>query len=78
MIESCNGAGTYKVEGKGLVARQFWALLVKRFHNVRRSRKGFISEVSAFMDVHPKFIGVIFYTECCTIQLCRTTNEDND
>ena len=45
VVESCDGAGSYRVEGVGLVARQVWALLIKRFHNVRRSKKGFISEV---------------------------------
>lgn len=44
-VKKCNGAGSHQVTGKKLILRQFWALWVKRFHNVRRSKKGFISEI---------------------------------
>ena len=45
-IESCNGAGSYRVEGKALIARQFLALVIKRFHVLLRSKKGFVAQVS--------------------------------
>ena len=47
-VNTCTGAGSYKVSGGQLIRTQFWALWVKRFHNVRRSKKGFVSEVGQF------------------------------
>ncbi|KAJ8306341.1 hypothetical protein KUTeg_016886 [Tegillarca granosa] len=35
----------YKVEGKSLIFKQFIALLIKRFHHFRKSRKGFLCEI---------------------------------
>ncbi|XP_035828704.1 phospholipid-transporting ATPase ABCA7 [Aplysia californica] len=40
-----SGAGKVQVVGKVLVMRQLLALFLKRFHHVRRSKKGFISEI---------------------------------
>jgi len=40
-----SGAGKVQVMGKVLILRQLLALFLKRFHHVRRSKKGFISEV---------------------------------
>lgn len=34
-----------KLEGIKLLKGQFWALIVKRFHHLRRNRKAFISQV---------------------------------
>ncbi|XP_064607351.1 phospholipid-transporting ATPase ABCA1-like [Liolophura sinensis] len=39
------GAGKTQVSGWALKRRQFLALFIKRFHHVRRSKKGFISEI---------------------------------
>ncbi len=44
-VEACDGAGSRRVEGPRLVLKQVTALFIKRFHNVRRSKKGFVSEV---------------------------------
>lgn len=44
-VRECRGAGSYKVQGRHIVQSQIWALFIKRFHNVRRSKKGFVSEV---------------------------------
>ena len=41
-----SGAGTTQLVGKQLIPRQMISLLLKRLHHVRRSKKGFISEVS--------------------------------
>ncbi|XP_055884282.1 phospholipid-transporting ATPase ABCA1-like isoform X3 [Biomphalaria glabrata] len=40
-----SGAGKVQVTGRKLVARQMMAMFLKRFHHVRRSKKGFISEI---------------------------------
>ena len=37
-----------KVTGWRLTLRQFMAIFIKRFHHVRRSKKGFLCEVSQF------------------------------
>ncbi|GAB1598321.1 ATP-binding cassette sub-family A member 7-like [Argonauta hians] len=42
---ACNGEGSYKVTGWQLTFQQFIALLKKRFHYQRRSKKGFICEI---------------------------------
>ncbi|XP_038055942.1 retinal-specific phospholipid-transporting ATPase ABCA4-like [Patiria miniata] len=34
-----------EVHGISLICRQFWALMVKRFHHFRRSKKGFFAQV---------------------------------
>ncbi|KAL8582197.1 hypothetical protein ACOMHN_004116 [Nucella lapillus] len=39
-----SGAGKVQVSGKKLIPRQILSLFLKRFHHVRRSKKGFISE----------------------------------
>ncbi|CAH1774058.1 unnamed protein product [Owenia fusiformis] len=44
-VENCNGTGSYKISGFPLIRRQFVALFIKRFHHVRKSRKGFVSEI---------------------------------
>ena len=44
-----SGGGHAKVKGKILTLRQILALFIKRFHHVRRSKKGFISEVSIYI-----------------------------
>ena len=44
-VGACNGPGAYRVSGAALVGRQFWALFVKRFHYVRRSKKAFLSQI---------------------------------
>lgn len=41
-----SGAGEVRIQGKKLLGHQLLALFLKRFHHVRRSKKGFISEVS--------------------------------
>ncbi|KAH9491700.1 ATP-binding cassette sub- A member 1 [Bulinus truncatus] len=40
-----SGAGEAQVSGRKLVVRQMLAMFLKRFHHVRRSKKGFISEI---------------------------------
>jgi ATP-binding cassette subfamily A (ABC1) protein 1 len=40
-----SGAGQVCVKGKRLLLQQLLALFLKRFHHVRRSKKGFISEI---------------------------------
>lgn len=40
-----SGAGKIQVTGRQLTLSQIIALLIKRFHHVRRSKKGFICEV---------------------------------
>ncbi|XP_059140192.1 phospholipid-transporting ATPase ABCA1-like [Physella acuta] len=40
-----SGAGEVKVTGQKLILRQMIALFLKRLHHVRRSKKGFISEI---------------------------------
>ncbi|XP_052825678.1 phospholipid-transporting ATPase ABCA7 isoform X2 [Octopus bimaculoides] len=44
-MEACQGEGSYKVTGWQLTCQQFIALLKKRFHYQRRSKKGFICEI---------------------------------
>ena len=44
-VKQCNGGGSHRIIGMALVWRHIWAIFVKRFHNIRRSKKGFISEV---------------------------------
>jgi len=34
-----------QLEGLKLLKGQFWALIVKRFHHLRRNRKAFLSQV---------------------------------
>lgn len=34
-----------KIKGKKLLFMQFYALLIKRFHHFKRSKKGFLCEV---------------------------------
>ncbi|XP_064626259.1 phospholipid-transporting ATPase ABCA1-like isoform X3 [Lineus longissimus] len=42
----CNGAGSYKVApGFSMLCRELKALFIKRFHHVRRSKKGFVAEI---------------------------------
>ncbi|KAK7490493.1 hypothetical protein BaRGS_00018279 [Batillaria attramentaria] len=41
---SLSGAGKMQVKGKELASQQMLALFLKRFHRVRRSKKGFVSE----------------------------------
>ena len=38
-----------KVTGWRLKMRQFFAIFSKRFHHVRRSKKGFVTEVNSFI-----------------------------
>ncbi|CAG5131579.1 unnamed protein product, partial [Candidula unifasciata] len=40
-----SGAGEVRIQGKKLLGHQLLALFVKRFHHVRRSKKGFLSEI---------------------------------
>ncbi|XP_043916268.1 phospholipid-transporting ATPase ABCA1-like [Protopterus annectens] len=44
-IIDCDGKGSYTITGWKLIQRQFSALVIKRFHHARRSRKGFIAQV---------------------------------
>jgi len=46
-FESADGGydADKKLEGFKLLKGQFWALIVKRFHHLRRNRKAFISQV---------------------------------
>ena len=39
-----------EVQGMSLIRRQFYALLVKRFHHFRRSKKGFFAQVKSFIE----------------------------
>lgn len=50
------GAGRPQVSGWALKRRQFLALFIKRFHHVRRSKKGFISEVCASGEIIASWI----------------------
>ena len=50
-IKNCNGAGSTKITGSRLILRQFMANFTKRFHNARRSKKGFVSEVCLTIQV---------------------------
>ncbi len=68
-VKECNGAGAYKVQGIQLVGRQFWALLVKRFHNVRRSKKGFVSEVSLLYYQAVQLISTARYTRPASFEV---------
>jgi len=43
---SFNHKDIVKVTGKWLMLRQFVAIFLKRFQHVRRSKKGFVCEVS--------------------------------
>jgi hypothetical protein len=45
-VGDCNGAGSYKIApGCRMIRQEFMALFIKRFHHVRRSKKGFVAEV---------------------------------
>ena len=48
-----DGGGSYKLSGFALVKIQFYALLVKRFHYMRRSKKGFLSQVGRCLRFIP-------------------------
>ena len=39
-----------KVTGWKLTLRQFLAIFIKRFHHVRRSKKGFLCEVNSYPE----------------------------
>uniref|UniRef100_A0A4W3GTX5 ATP-binding cassette sub-family A member 1-like n=1 Tax=Callorhinchus milii TaxID=7868 RepID=A0A4W3GTX5_CALMI len=39
------GRGSYTIDGKKLMCRQFFALFIKRFHHARRSQRGFLAQV---------------------------------
>lgn len=43
--DSSAGKGSRQVKGSTLVLKQFYALLVKRFHHAVRSKKDFIAQV---------------------------------
>ena len=47
VFESTDGGydADKQLEGIKLLKGQFWALIVKRFHHLRRNRKAFISQV---------------------------------
>ncbi|XP_056156372.1 phospholipid-transporting ATPase ABCA1-like [Lampris incognitus] len=44
-LASVGGRGSTVITGQELIGRQFSALLIKRFHHARRSRKGLIAQV---------------------------------
>ena len=52
VFESTDGGydNDSKLEGIKLLKGQFWALLVKRFHHLRRNRKAFLSQVEMPID----------------------------
>lgn len=43
--DECHGEGSYKLLGWRLTRHQFLALLIKRFHHQRKSKKGFLCEI---------------------------------
>uniref|UniRef100_A0A4W3GUE0 ATP-binding cassette sub-family A member 1-like n=1 Tax=Callorhinchus milii TaxID=7868 RepID=A0A4W3GUE0_CALMI len=43
--EGLTGRGSYTIDGKKLMCRQFFALFIKRFHHARRSQRGFLAQV---------------------------------
>lgn len=43
--DSSAGKGSRQVKGASLVLKQFYALLVKRFHHATRSQKDFLAQV---------------------------------
>ena len=43
--DSCNGAGSYRVTGRALLLRHFYAIMLKRFRYMTRSKKGFFAQV---------------------------------
>ena len=52
-IATCNGAGSYRVQGLALTWKQFYALIVKRFLFLIRSRKSFLVQVGTTIDNFP-------------------------
>ncbi len=50
VFESTDGGydNDSKLGGIRLLKGQFWALLVKRFHHLRRNRKAFLSQVNNY------------------------------
>ena len=41
----CNGAGSYRIVGSKLLLRHFYAMIIKRFRYLTRSKKGFFAQV---------------------------------
>ena len=70
-VNQCSSAGRYRLNGSTLFIRQFWALFVKRFHYIRRSKKAFVSQVSE-LDPFCHICCAPCWTEDarCTLYLC--------
>lgn len=69
--DSSAGKGSQQVKGSTLILKQFYALLVKRFHHAIRSQKDFIAQVQRCSCVLVDFSDATSCTACLLAVLFR-------
>lgn len=80
-VTSKEGRGSQQVKGVFLVVKQFFALLIKRFHHTTRSGKDFLAQVTIIASVSKLTntnevfrlwlkTGLFSFSDCVACKLC--------